>query len=542
MAVFLSRLEWIKKKGQGDTQVIDNWKSITVRLSSELKSNRMTINLANDFGSAKPRMYNDNQGNIVGPDAFQADDKFKLYAKYDSNNSGLDLSEDSNDLIFFGDLRPVKSKVDDKAMIRLTCTDRTFNILNRIAWPNYHEGNNNKAPNGQGWTVPLIIQDLIRQRGGTNKRAVSKDEIVYDELGHKTPSDAKNTAFYLIDARLRSESDDINSNFNGKGFIQDNRSISIDKDGATVSRNIGTPDSDTSLFPTVPISTQNFNFPFQKFIEIGKPVYELLQNLSQVDMTNTVNELDADNSSFDPIIKRSMRFYLDENMRFHWFYPTSNVDDDKFGTSLDITMGTTTNYEVKNHDLDYDIFEVINFIYFEAGVDMNGNSILGFRYDSTSGAPTLKESKRSWPRISEAMKQEDDIILHPDSGNISPDATKLGGYAFPTDYGTGINPRWNTDVTVTNDTEYNTEFKNEVRVRANRKADSIIKGASSQRWKGNMEFRFHNFTVTDLIQYTSEAGGLANKLLRIGDVTHNIQPNAAFTTLSVEEDGKELEA
>ncbi len=542
MVVFLSRLEWIKKKGQGDTQVIDNWKSITVRISSELKSNRMTINLANDFGSAKPRMYNDNQGNIVGPDAFQADDKFKLYAKYDSDNSGLDLSEDSNDLIFFGDLRPVKSKVDDKAMIRLTCTDRTFNILNRIAWPNYHEGNNDKAPNGQGWTVPLIIQDLIRQRGGTNKRAVSKDETVYDELGHKTPSDAKNTAFHLIDARLRSESDDNNSSFNGKGFIQDNRSISIDKNGDTVSRTIGTPDSDTSLFPTIPISTQNYNFPFQKFIEVGKPVYELLLNLSQVDMTNTVNELDPDNSSFDPIIKRSMRFYLDEKMRFHWFYPTSNVDDDKFGTSLAITMGTTTNYEVKNHDLDYDIFEVINFIYFEAGVDMNGNSILGFRYDSTSGAPTLKESKRSWPRIAEAMKQEDDIILHPDSGNISPDATKLGGYAFPSAYGAGINPRWNKDITVTSDAEYNTEFKKEVRLRANRKADSIIKGASSQRWKGGMELRFHNFTVTDLIQYTSEAGGLAKQKLRITDITHNIQPNAAFTTLTLEEDGKELEA
>ena len=37
MPAFLSRLEWIKNKGKGDTQIIDNWKSINVRIASEMK-------------------------------------------------------------------------------------------------------------------------------------------------------------------------------------------------------------------------------------------------------------------------------------------------------------------------------------------------------------------------------------------------------------------------------------------------------------------------------------------------------------------------
>ena len=530
MPAFLSRLEWIKNKGRGDTQLIDNWKTINVKISSELKNNRITINLYNDFGKASPRVYNNSQGSAVGEGAFQIDDKFKFYAKYDSDNTGLDfLSENSNDLVFFGDLRELRSKVSDKSILKLICTDRTFNILNRIAWVNYQIGDS-KSPNGEGWTSPLMVQDVVRQRSGTNKRATAKNQFIYDREGNLTPSDAESTEYLEIDARLASEG----------GFIQDNRSITITKDGTEVSRTIGTPDSNNNLFPTTPIATQNFNFPFQKYTKAGKPVYEILLNLSQIDMTNTADELDPD-ASGDLIIKRAMRFYMDEKNRLHWFYPISTVDEDKFGNSINLVMGEDTIYEIKNHNLKFVIFEVINFIYFEAGVDMNGDSILGFRYDPTSGTPTLKQSKRSYPRISESMKQEDDITRR-EGGHITPDASLKGGYAFPADYGSGIQPLWNTEVTVNNDAEYNVEFKKQARKEANAKADSIIKGASSQRWKGSIETRFYNFTITDLLQFTSEAGGISQELLRINSISHNFQKSGSFTSLTVEADGKELEA
>jgi len=552
MAAFLSRLEWIKNKGEGDTFPIENWKTINIRLSSELKNNQMTINLSNDFGTRTSRTFNNDDGKL----AFQIDDKFKIYAKYDTNNSGLDLSANSVDLVFFGDLREFNSNVGDKSTIVLKCTDRTFNLLNRIGWADYKadgiDANQKQtSPNGEGWTAPLIVQDIIKQRSSTNITATSTEQGIFDNEGHITPSASATSEFLLVDARLVSETN-TRDGVTAFGFIQDDRSTTLkkigDSDGVNISRTIGTPDSDNSLFPTKPVAIRGNNFPFKSFVRVGKPIYEMLQNLSQIDMTNTENELDPDNKSFDIIIQRAMRYYLDEKNRLHWFYPIDNTfaegedtdSKDKLGNDLDLVLGVDDIFDIKGHKLKFALFEVINFIYFQAGIDMNGDSILGFRYDPTSGAPTIKDSKRTYPSIALNMKEEDERKRG--GGHIRKDATELGGYSFPTDYGSGIQPLWNTKVTVKNDGEYNEQFKNEARRRGNAKADSIIRGTSSQRWKGTIPLRFHNFTVTDLIQFTSEAGGILREKLRITEVNHNFQKAGSFTTLTVEADGKELEA
>ena len=161
---------------------------------------------------------------------------------------------------------------------------------------------------------------------------------------------------------------------------------------------------------------------------------------------------------------------------------------------------------------------------------MEGNPVLGFRYDPTSGAPTIKDSKRVWPRIAETMKRED---------RLTPNASLVGGYSYPSTY--PHTPRWNSKISVGSDAEYNLEFKNECRRKGNQKADTIISGASSQRWKGTIPLQFKNITIADLIQYTSEAGGIYQEKLRITDIAHNFQKSGGFTTLTVEADAKELE-
>ena len=173
---------------------------------------------------------------------------------------------------------------------------------------------------------------------------------------------------------------------------------------------------------------------------------------------------------------------------------------------------------------------------------MNGDSILGFRYDPTSGAPTIKDSRRSYPRISQDMKKQDELRPDNPRGHITFDSTKKSGYAFAASGLYPFSPLWNTALTINNDAEYNIQFKNKARSLGNAKADSIIRGTSSQRWKGTIETRFHNFTTNDLLRYTSEAGGIYREKLRITEVKHNIQKAGAFTTLSVEADGKELKA
>ena len=535
MGVLKTKLEWYGNKGNITTAQLLDFTKVNIRVADELKNNMMTITLENNFGrvtsTEERREWTDSS---TGKIKFHIDDKFMFYCKLDKDNSGLG----DNDLIFSGDLREIKSKVDDnKATIELKCPDRSYNLLNGLWWANY-KTDDTKSLNGEGWTAPLIVQNVVRHVAATNKRADTSSQWIFDEKGNKAPEGYdKNSAFLLIDSRLKSEG----------GFIQDNRTVTIDKNGVETTRSsFGTPDTTNSLFPTKPVSTRNYNFPFKNYVASGKPVYEILLNLSQLDMTNTIEELNpANTGSFTPVIRRAMRFYIDEKNRFHWFYPYDNTFDtandlttnskDKFGNLLNIVMGTTTTHEVKNQDMDFAIYDVINYIYYEAGKDMNGNSILGFRYDATSGAPVSKMSKRAYPQIAEQMKQ-----LDANEKNIVLDATKNGGYAYPTSYSPAIKPAWDTTLSITSDAQYNKEFRRVAKEIASMKAWSIIKGTSSQKWKGKIEFSFYNFTIGDLIQYTSTAGGIKNEKLRIKDITHNIQKGSAMTTLTLEVDEKEL--
>src|SRR3990167_9771821 len=277
MGVLKTRLEWYANKGNTTTAQLIDFSKVNIRIADELKNNMMTISLENNFGrvttTSERREWTDSS---TGKLLFQIDDKFIFYCKLDKNNSGLG----DNDLIFSGDLREIKSKVDsNKATIKLKCPDRSYNLLNGLWWGNYKTDDTN-ALNGEGWTAPLIVQNVIRHVAATNKRGDTSSQSIYDEKGKKAPEGYDpNSAFLLIDARLRSESDDINPAFIGKGFIQDNRTVTIDKNGKETTRtSFGTPDTDNSLFPTKPIGTRNYNFPLVSYTVSGKPVYEILLN------------------------------------------------------------------------------------------------------------------------------------------------------------------------------------------------------------------------------------------------------------------------
>ena len=405
MGVLLTRLEW-KKEGTSEPEVIEDWEKIRIRISTELKNNQMTIILKNPFGRNTKRKYVDSAGSHV----FKVQDRFKIYAKYDISNSGLDTTDNSNDLIFIGDLKDIDSNVNDNnSTFELACSDRSFALLNGI-WTFSYKSNDKNAPNGEGWTAPLIIQHIIRFKSQATNFVPAGNDI-YDNEGN-TIFISQNSEPLFVDSRLASDD----------GFIQDDRTKILAKDGTQTTRtDFGTPDTDNSLFPISPIGTRNYNFPLKDYTIVGKPVYEVLLDLSQRNMTNTENEEDPENASFSPVIKRTMRFYLDEKNRFHWFYPSDTVDKDKFQNSQAITMGTIDTFEVKSHKLKFSLYEVINFIYFEAGKDMNGNEILGIVYDATSGAPVFKDTRRNWPRIAQEMKRQDE-----QAGNIVENPAKKG--------------------------------------------------------------------------------------------------------------------
>src|SRR3990167_4250677 len=104
MAVLKTRLEWYKKKGTVDAEEITDWTKINIRIGMELKNNMMTIDLKNNFGRNTARQFVGTDNKVAGSDKsyFQVDDVFKIYCKYDKDNTGLDLTDESNDLIFVG--------------------------------------------------------------------------------------------------------------------------------------------------------------------------------------------------------------------------------------------------------------------------------------------------------------------------------------------------------------------------------------------------------------------------------------------------------
>lgn len=553
MAVLKVRLEWWKDEGSVSVpEIIDDWAKISIRIGSELRSNVMTIDINNPFGRNKRRKYgvSTTKKGGTGIQNFKVNDVLKCYVKNDTDNTGINFSADSNDLLFVGDIRPIKSTVDDnKSALQIKCTDRTFNLLNGLVTGDFASNDalatneKNLVLRAEGWTAPLVIQHIIRYKTNVDGLAKVDSKFTYDRLGNSPPSDTESEVV-LIDARLASEGTTDNP-----GFIQDDRTKILNRDGTQITRSdFGTPDTDTSLFPSGPIATRKHNFPLIRYVSISKPIYEVLKDLSQIEKTNTVDEIDptVEESAFSPVIKRAMRFYIDEKNRFHWYYPAdrtfgtgANTDSqDRFGNDLNIVMGTTDVFEVKTHSLTYDVFDVFNFVYFEAGLDFNGDVVISIYYDATSGSPIFKESKRSWPKIAEEMKNQD-----ANAGNIVLNPSALGGFDLPVDTLYPFKPEWSTEqLTVNNDSEYQEEFRNEARRRGVNKAQKLIQGKQDPRWKGSIELTGHNFTVTDLIQYTSEDGGLNKEVMRINDVSHDISKGGWFTSLSVEADEKEITA
>ncbi len=161
---------------------------------------------------------------------------------------------------------------------------------------------------------------------------------------------------------------------------------------------------------------------------------------------------------------------------------------------------------------------------------MEGNTILGFKFESTSGAPTFKDCKRSFPKIANDMKVQDGLTM---------DKSLKGGFQYPDTY--PHTPAWNKGILVANNAEYNLQFREQVKIEADKRAMTIIGGSASQRWKGKVELSFYNFNVGDLIQYTSESGSIYQEKLRITEIQHNISKSEGMTSLTLEADSKELD-
>jgi hypothetical protein len=227
-----------------------------------------------------------------------------------------------------------------------------------------------------------------------------------------------------------------------------------------------------------------------------------------------------------------MRYYIDEKYRFHWFYPTNTPSLYMEEGVITTISPDTVEHKIRSIKGKKAIFDIINFIIFRAGVDMNGATILGYQYDPKS--TELKPTYRPFVRIAEVMKSED-------SANLQQTTTGDSRYwDYPASY--PKTPVWDPEQrSVANDSEYNTNFREIAIRRGKDKAKAIIQQRTGARWKLDVVITGENLTPADLVNFTSDSLGLQGVLLRIKDVKHNITKNNWTTSITIEEDEEERE-
>lgn len=334
-----------------------------------------------------------------------------------------------------------------------------------------------------GLTTPQVVQDVVRFS-------------CQNQFGEFQGTGANSGVWYDIDAKLDSEG----------GYIETTR-------------------QDDSAFPTTAIS------------KVWKPVYEWIKDLSQIEKTNTAAEIAAT----DYTQARAMIYWVDENNRFHWIYPTDTVTDT-------ITVGTDVVISVK---MTKKVFDSVNMIIFNAGTDVYGTGIWNYSVDTTSNIRTLKMRVVPMVDIAESLILADyGNDFNPTTSRESGEGGKGAGYPipqFPLDVNYNLTAcafvpttSYAAAANITNDSDYNSALRERATTEGKARAQAILSGLALARWQGTVELRGTlDHSPGDLIQFTDAEVGLLSENLRLMEVRHSIDKNGWFTSLSLENDAEE---
>lgn len=550
MTVQLVRIDWQGRDVSGVTGsfTFDDIENVSIKKDSKAKSSHATIILKNVYdrfrtGFNQPfTKYNQNINQL----RFQEGDSVKIYGAEISSFRDIDTSSGSSDLLMTGEIAEVSVKgAASGAKITLKVIDKTYIILNRI-----HPGIYTST---SAMNAPEIVQDVVRS---------TTDNVESDVLSFDSNGNLVSNGVYGADARLVSA-----GTTSHPGFIEDTR-------------------IDGSVFPDITMASA------------AKTAYDWIRDLSSLDSTNDfAGSDDADAPTQD----RNMLFYIDEQARFHWYYPrdalsttlngaisnsvttitltdasnfpsqgsvfigTERIDyTGKSGNDLTgctrganntdaashsngdtvrnvivITEGSTSQgYTLIDFNLTKKTFDIINFVIFNCGADMKGNGIRSYWFDRATKSKTLKDTFKSYNEIASKLFQEEI-----DVGNLTLDNTTTSAFFFKGNrykVNGSYNKTTSWGATVTSDDNYNTTFRTECIKRGKTKAQMLTANRGSPRWKGTMQFKFHRFTPGELFEFTSTRGGLNKQSLRIKTVIYNLTKNSAFVTLMVEEDEDKL--
>jgi hypothetical protein len=331
------------------------------------------------------------------------------------------------------------------------------------------------------WNAPSILQKVIRFASQNSK-------------GNFTGTGNDSGVLYSVDAKLEDAEG---------GFIQDYRKNTFE-DGTT----------NTDLF-----------FPAKSIAKVWKAVYEWVDDLSQIEYLNSLQELE--NSDGKKLVYgRRFIYWVDQNNQFHWKSTTNTIQET-------ITMGTTPN--VYSYDIGDNGSEVINFVVFRGGEDFYGNGTLDYVIDTSINTTTKKMHVIAMTDIANTLIEKEIAI-----GNLLVNTS--GSFTFSGNRynrNGSVVAHWNQQ-TYSSDSNYNSALRAEIiRIGKNR-SRAFISGRGSTRLKGKIDVRGALYSAGDLFTITNRSVGHNEELLRLTEVRDQINANGWFTTLELEQDDEVL--
>ena len=198
------------------------------------------------------------------------------------------------------------------------------------------------------------------------------------------------------------------------------------------------------------------------------------------------------------------------------------------GSALELIEGNRTNgIQIYKSKMTKKTFDIINFIIYNAGNDLESKGIVSYYFDSSSSFSKEKSTYKPWTDIAKKLKNLEEAI-----GNITQNAD--GTVTIDVSSGT---TSWG--VAYTNDTEYNDEFIIQANRLAAARSKKLVRNTGNVRWKGTITIRGKRIAPGILARWTSNSVGVQQQFLRVSKLQHNIDKSGWSTTISLEEDEQE---
>lgn len=470
MTFLLVELRWSRNNeitGESFDILLTDWTRISLKKGLDAKSNTLEVTLKNGVNRVAEDGSTLLHKYVTDSTnfAFEQNDVLTLRAKRATEGDAV-LTED--DVLTVADVIEWEYSLEAKrSTVRVKAVDKTFNLLNSLVARSYTLDD--------GLTSADIIRELVQE---------------VSDLGDGTGT-------FGIATTLQTE-----------GTYE-------------AQRTSATPGIQTKRI-------DDSDFPVTSIAKVYKPVYEWIDELSELENTNDFNNRNGGGAEEqdNPPQNRKMRYYVDKDSNFRWFYPDDSVD-------YTIAIGTVSaqQEDVVGYKLRKSVFDVVNFVIFNSGQDLFGSGTLFYYYDETSDSAKLSPKYKAYNEISRDVIQQEI-----NNGNLVEAAS--GAFTFQGNRydasGYNITTSWG-DV-VSDDAEYNDSLRNEAIRRGTSRAQAFTRKRGSPRLKGTIDIKGFNFVAGEVINLTSVPHGIGGRLVRINDITHNITKGGWLSSVSVEED------